>query len=146
MLAQIAQQFAAIDRRSNGSHRVSLVYNAASNPNPNPIPLLLPQSLLPSPASPIPLPRSAAPTPTLPRRSTSSSPPPSPSPRAPYATARPRRRAAPRRDAELLRTGRRAGRRRCIFLEAKTRGKRPPKPNHRRAGVKDRYGELERGE
>jgi hypothetical protein len=38
MSAQIAQRFAAIDRRSNGSHRVSLVYNAASNPNPNPIP------------------------------------------------------------------------------------------------------------
>jgi hypothetical protein len=60
MSAQIAQRFAAIDRRSNGSHRVSLVYNAASNPNPNPIPLLLPQSLLPSPASPTPLPRFAS--------------------------------------------------------------------------------------
>jgi hypothetical protein len=46
MLAQIAQRFAAIDRRSNGSHRVSLVYNAASNPNPNPI-SLFPRSLLP---------------------------------------------------------------------------------------------------
>jgi hypothetical protein len=68
MSAQIAQRFAAIDRRSNGSHRVSLVYNAASNPNPNlnPIPLLL-QSLLTSPASPIPLPRSTAPAPTLPQ-------------------------------------------------------------------------------
>jgi hypothetical protein len=43
--------FAAIDRRSNGSHRVSLVYNASSNPNPNPIPLL-PQSLLPPHPSP----------------------------------------------------------------------------------------------
>jgi hypothetical protein len=72
MSAQIAQRFAAIDRRSNGSHHVSLVYNAASNSNPNPIPLLLPQSFLPSPASPIPLPRSTAPAPTLPRRSTSS--------------------------------------------------------------------------
>jgi hypothetical protein len=38
MSAQIAQRFAAIDRQSNGSHHVSLVYNAASNPNPNPIP------------------------------------------------------------------------------------------------------------
>jgi hypothetical protein len=61
MSAQIDQRFAAIDRRSNGSHRVSLIYNAASNPNPNRIPLLLPQSLLP---------RSAAPAPTLPRSST----------------------------------------------------------------------------
>jgi hypothetical protein len=60
MSAQIAQRFATIDRRSNGSHHVSLVYNAASNPNPNPIPLLLPQSLLSSPASPIPLPRFAS--------------------------------------------------------------------------------------
>jgi hypothetical protein len=76
MSAQIAQRFATIDLRSNGSHRVSLVYNAASNPNPNPIPLLQ-HSLLPSlsplvpcsrPASPIPLSRSAAPAPTLPRR------------------------------------------------------------------------------
>jgi hypothetical protein len=45
MLAQIAQRFAAIDRRSNGSHRVSSVYNAAFNPNRNPI-SVLPQSLL----------------------------------------------------------------------------------------------------
>jgi hypothetical protein len=52
MSAQITQRFAAIDRGSNGSHRVSLVYNAASNPNPNPIPLL-PQSLLPTSARPI---------------------------------------------------------------------------------------------
>jgi hypothetical protein len=39
MLAQIAQRFTAVDRRSNGS-------NVASNRNPNPI-SLLPQSLLP---------------------------------------------------------------------------------------------------
>jgi hypothetical protein len=51
MSAQIAQRFAAIDRRSNGSQCVSLVYNAASSPNPNPIPHL-PQSLLPPHPSP----------------------------------------------------------------------------------------------
>jgi hypothetical protein len=92
MLAQKAQRFVAIDRRSNGSHRVSLVYNAASNPNPNPIPSssrsLLPQFLLPSPASPIPRPRSAAPAPT--RRSTSSALPgtqPPPTPRRPESSS-----------------------------------------------------------
>jgi hypothetical protein len=91
MSAQIAQLFIAVDRRSDGSHRVSLVYNAASNPNPNPS-SLLPQSLLsclsplvpllssrywirlthpPSnPPHPSPSLRSAAPAPTLPRRST----------------------------------------------------------------------------
>jgi hypothetical protein len=63
MSAQIAQRFAAIDHRSNGSYRVPLVYNAASYPNPNPHLLLLPQSLLPSPASPTP---SLDPPPLLP--------------------------------------------------------------------------------
>jgi hypothetical protein len=53
MSIQIAQLFMAVDHRSDGSHRVSLVYNAASNPNPNPS-SLLPQSLLPclSPLAP----------------------------------------------------------------------------------------------
>jgi hypothetical protein len=45
-VAQIAQRFTVVDGRSNGSHRVSLVYNAASNPNPNTISLVS-QSLLP---------------------------------------------------------------------------------------------------
>jgi hypothetical protein len=92
MSAQIAQLFTAVDRRSDGSHRVSLVYNVASNPNPNPSSLLS-QSLLPclsplapllssrywihlthpppsNPPHPSPSLRSAAPAPTLPRRST----------------------------------------------------------------------------
>jgi hypothetical protein len=51
MLAQKAQRFAAIDRPSNGPHRVSLVYNAASKPNPNPVP-----SSSRSPSSPLPSP------------------------------------------------------------------------------------------
>jgi hypothetical protein len=54
MSAQIAQLFIAVDRRSDGSHRVSLVYNVASNPNPNPS-SLLPQSLLPCLSPLVPL-------------------------------------------------------------------------------------------
>jgi hypothetical protein len=46
MLAQIAQLFTTVYRRSDGSHRVSLVYNAASHRNPNPS-SLLPRSLHP---------------------------------------------------------------------------------------------------
>jgi hypothetical protein len=87
MSAQITQLFIAVDRRSDGSHRVSLVYNAASNPNPNPsslLPCLSP--LVPlfsscyrirlthpppsNPPHPSPSLRSAAPAPTLPRKST----------------------------------------------------------------------------
>jgi hypothetical protein len=83
MSAQIAQLFTAVDRRSDGSHRVSLVYNVASNPNPNPN-SLLPQSPYSFPAtgspslrsaSPTPSLRSSAPAPILPCRSTCSCPP-----------------------------------------------------------------------
>jgi hypothetical protein len=71
MSAEIAQLFTVVDRRSDGSHRVSLVYNAASNPNLNPssllpclsplVPLLSSRYLISSSslkfASPIPLPQ-----------------------------------------------------------------------------------------
>jgi hypothetical protein len=83
MSAQIAQRFAAIDRRSNGSHRVSLVYSTASNSNPNPIPSSRSPSSHVSPLAP-----SLDPPPLLPLYPADFTPAPfPPPPPAPHSLA-----------------------------------------------------------
>jgi hypothetical protein len=99
MPAQTAQLSTAADRRSNGCHRVSLVYNVASNPNPNPSSLLSQSPCSPhatgSPslrsASPILLPQIRRPCshspPLIHLQLPTSSPSPAPRPRRLRVTA-----------------------------------------------------------
>jgi hypothetical protein len=76
MSAQIAQRFAVIDRRSNGSHRVSLVYKL------HPTLTLTPSPSPPAVSPPLsPLSKLPAPPPPHSEFSASSSPPAHPNPR-----------------------------------------------------------------